>query len=140
MDFFERIYGAIGAYIVFAPWWVWLYAGLILLALIPFALAQHAHDGEVGRFYQSWLRPDIRVAGNRTQSCCNQMDCAPANFRKVGGQWEGFHSQFGQWYRIPENLFEHNQDDPRESPDARGHLCVLKSQGKVLCAVMASEG
>ncbi|HYV32135.1 MAG TPA: hypothetical protein VEO53_13660, partial [Candidatus Binatia bacterium] len=75
-------------------------AGLLALAL-GFALNTtrliivaagaegHTHDGEVGKFYQSWKQPDIEGYGGRVASCCGNQDCRPIlAFRRSPGGWQ----------------------------------------------------
>lgn len=117
----------------------------------------HTHQGDAGKFYQSWHRPDYRdQSGKRYQSCCGQQDCRPIlEMRKHPGSrlwipqvadyvpatWEVLisvpYDGRPQWVAVPDKLWEDNQPDPRESPDERGHVCVIYS-GYIICAVRAS--
>lgn len=111
------------------------------------ALSQegHTHEGDVGKFYQTWMRPDFRNAeGGRGTSCCNNVDCRPAAAvrRRGDGQFEvqvydpNLLKRSG-WYLVPNKMWEDSQSDPRESPDGRVHVCIRS--GAVICAVRGSD-
>lgn len=85
------------------------------------------------KFYSGWLVPNAGAA--RVSSCCNKMDCAPADTKFEGGHWYGRRRIDPQWILIPDQLIESNQGDPRESPDGQSHLCVHPG-GHILCAVL----
>ena len=97
--------------------------GLFLMLMSP-ALAQHsghrAQDMDLHhKFYKTWRMPD-----NRTMSCCNDQDCAPAQSRRgPDGQWQSRHSDDEEWIDIPARKVEQDRD----SPDGQSHLCKLKS-------------
>ncbi len=78
----------------------------------------HTHEGDVGRFYQSWMMPD-----SPKTSCCHDQDCSPAASRIVDGHWEA--QRDGAWYSIPAYKIEQNRD----SPDGRSHLCGRPAYG-----------
>jgi len=113
------------------------------LALGYQARAQHTHEGEVGEFYKTWKQPDLFL-GLRIASCCGNADCRPIlAFRKSQNPyatWEvevqDLNERQTQWYMVPNRIWEDAQNDPRESPDGRGHACI--NQGRVICAVRAS--
>lgn len=102
----------------------------------------HTHEGAVGEFYKSWLVPDGQ--GNRRGgSCCNKTDCRPVvHMRRGGGgaqvQLQEPDGSLSGWYTVPNNRWEDQQPDPRESPDGRSHACVRA--GMVICAVRGSDG
>lgn len=104
-----------------------------------------AHADLHHQFYQTWLRPDMRQLNKqRWYSCCDNMDCAPARFKHEKGQLLGQKMGVADntWYVIPEQLLESNQEDPRESPDGRGHLCArlnaFNGHPQVFCAVLGA--
>lgn len=109
----------------------------IILALMgqAWALEQHDHAqlGAAGDFYGTWKRPN--PGGPRTASCCSLQDCHQALVRGSAGHWEFMSRATGRWRVLPEVLLEHNQDDPRESPDGLPHVCEDYT-GKILCAVI----
>jgi len=124
-------------------------AGLLALAL-GFALNMtrliivaagaegHTHDGEVGKFYQAWMRPTNRnVNGERTMSCCGENDCHPvAQLKRNGENWFFYDAMYRQWVLIPPEKIEDNQPDPHDSPDGNWHVC--NQGGMVYCAVRGS--
>jgi hypothetical protein len=113
-------------------------AALLYCLLYPASgqqLHQHTHDGEVGHFYQTWMRP-----GHRQHSCCNEKDCYSTSFKLIGGTWFAQRREDREWMPIPVGILEDNQPDPRDSPDGRGHVC-MQPPGKgnvVFCAVLGS--
>ena len=120
-------------------WFVVWIATWQALMLMP-AQGQHTHEGEAGKFYQTWLQPDLQDTGKRTKSCCGNADCRPIlAIRKSGsGEFEveamaPYEYPKRYWYRVPEQMWEDAQADPRESPDGRGHVCI--NNGQVICAV-----
>jgi len=144
-------YGAVGAFIVFAPWWAWMYAGLAVLALLAFivpALPHEAHlalsveDKRVYDFYARWMRPKGDFVGmtHRAASCCNQTDCFPVTeIRMVAGRYNvrvRTPNGISQEYRVNPAIIESNQTDPRESPDGQSHACIMG--GMVVCFVEGS--
>lgn len=119
-----------------------IYGLLLLLAMTVCAPAQHpSQDQELhDKFYQDWLRPDTgRIGGNRTQSCCNKADCYPTEIKLQGGKWFFKHRETGDWLVIPKGRLEHNQPDPRESPDGGSHVCA-SAAGDLFCAVLGNQG
>jgi hypothetical protein len=96
-------------------------------ALIVKALAQHPpeHQELHEKFYSTWLRPDWgRVDGRRTESCCNEQDCYPVETRMRNGKWEYLRREDNAWIIVRDGINEMDQDDPRESPDGRSHVCA----------------
>lgn len=104
----------------------WLAVAVISMAALWFFLAAlrpahgqqsgHTHEGELGKFYSTWMMPDAP----RT-SCCSNLDCAPAASRFINGHWE---AEFeGEWTPIPPQKIEQNRD----SPDGRSHVCGRKN-------------
>ncbi len=120
----------------------WLkFVGILVgmtLALIwgTAALSQHSHEGLVGQFYATWYRPAGIGIPHRQQSCCNEQDCYTTTFKKVGVQWLFWDRETQAWRHVPEGILEHNQPDPRESPDGSSHVCA--SPNHVFCAVIGS--
>jgi hypothetical protein len=86
------------------------------------------------KFYSTWYVPNL--GRPRVSSCCNQMDCAPAETKRVNGHWYGRRALDSDWLLIPDAVIESNQDDPRESPDGESHICAYG--GRVLCAVLGA--
>lgn len=104
----------------------------VLLAGLAFGQAHHhppEHAAIHEQFYQNWYRPDQPHI-----SCCNKLDCAPAEARMVNGQWIA--RKYGEtvWYRVPPEKVELNRD----SPDGRNHLCVMGDN--VWCFVAGAGG
>ncbi len=107
-----------------------LVAVVLLLSALP-AKAQHPaeHQALHEKFYRDWYMPD-----SPKQSCCNNMDCAPAASRVVDGNWQ---AEFeGQWVDIPPQKIEQNRD----SPDGRSHLCAKRNWSgfAVFCFIRGS--
>lgn len=97
------------------------------------AIAQeHTHEGEVGKFYFSWMRPD-----NRKISCCNNQDCAAvSHVRHINGEWQFQRTIDSVWVTVPDSKIENYVEDARDSPDGKSHMC---SNGEyVFCAVLGS--
>jgi hypothetical protein len=122
-----------------------IFGGAALLYWLLYAasgqeLHQHTHDGEVGHFYQTWMRPgyDARgfLTGHRQHSCCNEKDCYSTSFKLVGGTWFTQRREDGEWMPIPVRILEENQPDPRDSPDGRGHVCMPPPDKGNFCAVL----
>jgi hypothetical protein len=120
-------------------------AALLYWLLYPASgqeLHQHTHDGEVGHFYQTWMRPGDVAVGipHRKHSCCNEKDCYSTSFKFVGGTWFAQRREDGEWMPIPVGILEDNQPDPRDSPDGRGHVCMQPpgNGNMVYCAVVGS--
>jgi hypothetical protein len=94
--------------------------GFVLPLAIPVAVGQHFHPPQHAdlheQFYSNWYRPDQPAV-----SCCNLMDCAPAEARMVNGQWMARKEGDARWYTVPPGKIEHN----RSSPDGRNHLCAM---------------
>lgn len=103
-------------------WIIPIMAALVLIAVGVSAKAQHTHEGALGRFYQSWQRPD-----NRAISCCHEKDCAPAQSKLVNGSWFARNSDTEEWLEIPPGRIERDRD----SPDGRSHLCKAGVTGSV---------
>lgn len=99
----------------------------------PACAQEHYHGSEVipgvvGRFYETWMRPD-----SPSISCCSRMDCdAVEEVRNVGGQWRAKRRKDGIWLSIPPQKIETNRD----SPDGRAHMCSLGTQ--VFCFIVGS--
>lgn len=92
------------------------------VALAAWAFAQeHRHPPEHSelhhKFYKTWMMPD-----NRSVSCCNDEDCAPAQSKRVGETWYSRHSDDEEWVEVPARKVE----TERDSPDGRSHLCKQK--------------
>lgn len=100
----------------------------------------HAALGPAGQFYSTWNRPDKRtLQGNRVQSCCNNQDCEHSQIVRFAGRWyvRGHKMAPARDVVIPDAIMEHNQPDPRESPDGSSHVC-MDTSGHILCAVLGS--
>jgi hypothetical protein len=103
--------------------------GLTLLLLYPLARAhaqEHHHPGkvitgDVGRFYQNWMRPD-----DRSQSCCNRIDCDSTDARMENGRWRAYSRLQNRWIDIPATRVEREREIP---PGA--HLC--ENSAGVIC-------
>jgi hypothetical protein len=118
-------------------------AALLYWLLYPASsqeLHRHTHDGDVGHFYQTWMRPGDFGLGipHRKNSCCNEKDCYSTSFKFVGGTWFAQRREDGEWMPIPVGILEENQLDPRDSPDGRGHVCMQPpgTGNLVFCAVL----
>lgn len=96
--------------------------------------AEHVHEGVVGAFYEKWMS----MPSDRKASCCNQEDCYPTEVRAVADGWEFWDRDEQKWRAIPQDRLESNAKDPLDSPDGRSHVCVYKTTGTVLCAVLGS--
>ena len=105
---------------------------LLLVLAFPTFAQEHSHEGEVGKFYQEWHRPD-----NRFMSCCNNLDCAAvSHVRRVNGQWEFQRTSDDVWVIVPDSKIENYVDDAHDSPDGKSHMC---SSGElVFCAVLGN--
>ena len=103
----------------------------------------HSHEDAVGKFYQNWQIPSSGWNnGKRGGSCCNRTDCRPVvNMRRGGGgtqvQMQERDGSLSHWYTVPDDRWEDQQPDPRESPDGRSHACVRT--GIVICAVRGGD-
>lgn len=106
----------------------------------PTAIIPHDHSGEVGKFYETWKKPNMRnAAGQRIFSCCNKSDCAPVEIVIKNGSTyvRGHFLSPNEDVHFPDYLHEHNQPDARESPDGRNHAC-LNASGP-LCLVLGIQ-
>jgi hypothetical protein len=107
---------------------IWV-AGFVLAFAVPVAFAADHHHppqhAEIhAKFYSEWMRPD-----QPNVSCCSDKDCAPAEARRVGGEWQARHIGTETWFPIPDTKIERRRD----SPDGRNHLCELA--GMVFCFI-----
>jgi GH15 family glucan-1,4-alpha-glucosidase len=118
----------------------WL-VGLLLIAT-PIAAQEHFHppqDAQLhDQFYNTWSRPN--GGQPRVASCCNKHDCYPTRIERRGASWYALRREDHAWIRIPQGLLEHEQLDPRESPDGQNHACIAPPQygNVVYCAVLGS--
>jgi hypothetical protein len=90
------------------------------------------------KFYSTWSQPNN---GNRRRvSCCNNQDCYPTNIVLKEGKWWAQRREDLKWMMVPDGKLEHNQPDPRESPDHQSHACISPPIGGdyVFCAVLGS--
>jgi hypothetical protein len=126
----------------------------IVLGVLAFALltgdskaqehSHHSHppqDAELHHtFYVTWNMPNNGEP--REKSCCNKHDCYPTQIKRVGETYFALRREDQQWVPIPHSKIEHNQPDPRESPDGRNHVCMTPPQHgvNVYCAVLGSGG
>lgn len=113
----------------------------LLALLISTATAQeiHHHEGmspEVDRFYSTWLQPN--QGRPRFYGCCNRIDCYPVEAQFRGGHWWFKHRETGHWMIVPDGKVEHDQPDPRESPDGLTHVCA-SPLGTVYCFVVGLQ-
>ncbi len=111
------------------------------LLIVPAAALEHDHAqlGDAGRFYQNWKQPSSRsVDGSRLVSCCSNYDCERTDIVRRDGRWYARNHKMrpGEDVLIPDALLEHNQSDPRESPDGQNHVCMNRTG--VLCATLGS--
>lgn len=112
--------------------------GLLFILTPVDAQVLHHHEGmtpEVDQFYSYWLRPNL--GRPRNSSCCNRLDCYPVEAQMRGGHWFFKHRETQQWKIVPDGLVEHEQADPKESPDGRNHVCA-SPYGHVYCFVVGS--
>lgn len=114
---------------------------MLMLSVTPSLAAEqqlHHHEGASGvvdQFYSYWLRPN---AGKpRTASCCNKLDCYATKAYKVGSHWFFIHRETQKPRIVPDEVVEHLQSDPRESPDGESHVCA-NVIGTVYCFVAGS--
>lgn len=118
---------------------LWL---LLLLLISPAAAQHHGHPPQDAQlhdeFYNTWLRPNHGYP--RAASCCNKHDCYPTRIERRGASWYAQRREDHAWIRIPQGLLEHEQNDPRESPDGQSHACMPPpTVGDVVyCAVLGS--
>lgn len=108
-----------------------LQAAAFLCLSGPGMAQEHRHppqDADThAKFYSTWDRPDQPGV-----SCCNLMDCAPAEARVVNGKWQARKTGEANWTPIPDAKIETRRD----SPDGRNHLCAMN--GLVFCFVAGS--
>lgn len=83
------------------------------------------------QFYSTWMRPDMP-----TVSCCNKLDCAPAESRMVNGEWQARRKGDKSWLKVPASKIELNRD----SPDGRSHLCAQWGQVEIVFCFIAGSG
>lgn len=96
---------------------------LVLLALFAIAMRSARAEGHHPpqdiplheRFYSTWMMPD-----NRSQSCCHNEDCSPAESRFENGHWIARKAGREDWLMVPDGKIERERD----SPDGRSHLCA----------------
>jgi hypothetical protein len=127
-----------GCYIIAIA--AWLFA----LAAWRQALSQEHHhppqDAAMhDRFYSSWLIPN--GGQQRKSSCCDRKDCYRTQGKFHAGQWWALRREDQNWVLLPNNKLEHNQPDPRESPDGQTHVCMSPPPtSTIYCAVLGSDG
>jgi hypothetical protein len=64
-------------------------------------------------------------------------DCHVVEIRREGEQYYFLDNIYVHgWRLIPPDRLEHNDSDPRESPDGSSHVCF--NENLVLCAVLGS--
>jgi hypothetical protein len=139
----------------FWPWFV-VFKIMLLICLLggmyshAYGEEPHSHEGDVGQFYMTWMRPENAClspnvqegshCGHRKSSCCNKQDCHGTQVKKIDGRWQFWDywswTEAPRWRDVPDSVLEHNQPDPRESPDGQNHVCA--SPGHVFCAVFGS--
>lgn len=117
-----------------APWMVGFGMVFLLLgSVITPAHSQHEHHSAAGRFYKTWMMPDLP-----TVSCCNENDCYATEARKVGNRWEAKRREDGKWLSVPDEKIERNRDNP----DGQNHLCAPPPMmgDKVYCFSLGVAG
>lgn len=103
---------------------------------------EHRHPtemitGDVGKFYESWHRPDLPK-----ESCCNRADCYATQARTLGGRIQAKRREDGKWLNIPATKIETGRD----SPDGRNHLCAPPPEREhvypdgVICFIAGAGG
>lgn len=129
---------------------------LALLALLLIGTCSHqraqAHDEmtaesptqkKVFQFYSQWNRPKGPFnIEHRKPSCCNRADCFPVGETKIS---QGRYSVrpeikpgvLGDWFEVDPGIIESQQEDPRESPDGRSHVCII---GRVAACFVEGGG
>lgn len=131
-------------------WFATMIALALLIASLLYAKAadagEHNHEalGEVGAFYETWMRmPD------RSNSCCNKIDCYETIIKPDGKGGHVFlHRETQTWVLIPNDKLEDNATDARDSPNGMSHVCASPVLGglngetyiNVFCAVRGSGG
>lgn len=116
----------------------WL-VGLIFIATPIAAQEIHHHPGmspEVDRFYSTWKQPNH--GGPRYMGCCDRADCYPTEAKRRGGHWWFLHRETQTWKPVPDDRVEHEQPDPRESPDGANHVCA-SPYGHVYCFAAGAQ-
>lgn len=116
-------------------------AVLTWLVIIP-AFSQHIHhhngmSPEVDRFYSTWKKPN--KGQPRYFGCCDRTDCYPVQAQFRSGHWWFLHRETNRWMMVPDEVVEHEQPDPRESPDGGNHVCA-SPYGTVYCFTVGSQG
>lgn len=91
------------------------YLVLLVISLVMLARVALAHD-----IYTDWQRNDGKG------SCCNLIDCAPAEVKRVKKGWEV--KLHGHWVPVPEEVVL-----KKNSPDGQAHVCA--SGLTILCFV-----
>ena len=130
---------------------------LLLSSTLGLIVSANAHDhspqespeqARVIEWLRTWKRPQSGGFGHRVMSCCYisglQQDCfavretrmTPDGAYEVFPETEG-HIEYAHWYRVPHNVEEANQPDPRESPDSRSYVCIA---GNVVICFVAGAG
>jgi hypothetical protein len=118
----------------FIPATLWLALMAWVGMCIGAAAQEHHHppqDAEMhDLFYQHWMMPD-----DRSRSCCNKHDCAPAEarFDRQTGRWMAFSRIRQEWVEVPEAKIEHERDVPMGA-----HLC--ENSSGVLCFGVGTGG
>jgi hypothetical protein len=134
--------------IALVAWFVgfWMACMLTYVAAHDHILAATSEQAQVYEMYQKWNRPkgNFQGIGHRTQSCCNKVDCFPVGAARIsqGVLWIRVQYPDGALssneYQVNPTIIESNQEDPRESPDARSHACIIG--GTVACFVEGAGG
>ena len=106
---------------------------------------ESAEQTRVIEWLKSWKRPKGHQSlPHRQMSCCYisglQQDCFAVKETRVAsdGSFEVFpdvegHFEYARWYKVPPDIDEANQPDPRESPDSRSYVCIAGAT--VICFV-----
>ena len=90
-------------------------AALFAASIVCLARSVRGHE-----FYTDWQRNDGQG------SCCNQIDCAVAEIRRVRDNWEV--KLHGHWVPVPQEVILR-----KNSPDGQAHVCA--SGVTILCFV-----
>ncbi len=96
----------------------------VILAFVFHARAQDSRSHQLyHQFYQDWK-------DDKGASCCNQMDCHPAEIRQKGENVEV--KIDNEWIKVPPEKIR-----PYTTPDMQSHVC---NQGKRILCVSVGGG
>lgn len=108
--------------------WDWLIPALVVAAVVVALFATPARPDSSGhhlfhQFYEKWKTKD-------GTSCCNHMDCHPAQVRQKGETVEVLIEK--EWIVAPPDTIR-----PYTTPDMQSHVC---NQGKRIICVSVGGG